>query len=451
MRAPAGRRRGRGHGGGRAAGRLGGPHGARLAVRTARPVTATFALRERTAVVELATAAGIGLLAHPAPMTASTRGVGELVLAALDAVVDRIVLGIGGSATTDGGAGMLQALGARLRRRERRRCPAGWGRAGSAGADRGRRPGSAAGRRRDRRGLRRGQPADRPGRRGGDVRPAEGGDGRSRSPCSTRRSPASPPSWRGTLGLDVTVLRGGGGAGGTAAGAVAVLGARIVSGAGLVCDLVGLDAVLRTPTWRSPGRGRWTGRPCAARPRTRWPLALRPPAFRASRWRAGAAGRSRRGRSRFRRRPRDDRGGAGPRALPDGAGRGAGRAGCAGSGGASLIGRTRADAVVPHGMTRDTRSFLGGSSPLSGAMPHGHPPVMTRHPEPLHLCTAREGDSAPGIGTSLHSKGSTPWSAMPRSRSPPCSPAPPRRRRRLAGQRRAAAPDPGRPRERRRR
>ena len=67
VRAPAGRRRGRGHGRGRAAGRLGGRARRASAVRTARRSTATFALRERTAVVELATAAGIGLLAPPAP------------------------------------------------------------------------------------------------------------------------------------------------------------------------------------------------------------------------------------------------------------------------------------------------------------------------------------------------------------------------------------------------
>ena len=77
-------------------------------------VEATLALDGTTAVVELATAAGLGMLDRPAPTTATTRGVGELVRAALDAGARRIVLGIGGSATTDGGAGMLQALGVRL-------------------------------------------------------------------------------------------------------------------------------------------------------------------------------------------------------------------------------------------------------------------------------------------------------------------------------------------------
>jgi glycerate kinase len=80
------------------------------------PVTASFALRGHTAVVELAEASGLRLLPpHTfAPMTATTHGTGELIAAALDAGARTIVLGVGGSATTDGGAGMLVALGARL-------------------------------------------------------------------------------------------------------------------------------------------------------------------------------------------------------------------------------------------------------------------------------------------------------------------------------------------------
>ena len=57
----------------------------------------------------------IELLERPRPMTAATRGFGEAIVAALDAGVDRLVLGIGSSASTDGGAGMLAALGASLR------------------------------------------------------------------------------------------------------------------------------------------------------------------------------------------------------------------------------------------------------------------------------------------------------------------------------------------------
>ncbi len=92
----------------------------RREVRVAGPlgheVTAAFALRGDTAVVEMAEASGLQRLPAGvfAPLTASTYGSGELLRAALDAGVRTIVFGVGGSATTDGGAGMLSALGARF-------------------------------------------------------------------------------------------------------------------------------------------------------------------------------------------------------------------------------------------------------------------------------------------------------------------------------------------------
>ncbi|MFD5800869.1 glycerate kinase [Streptomyces sp. NPDC127020] len=92
----------------------------RREVRVAGPlgdeVTAAFALREDTAVVEMAEASGLQRLPEGvlAPLTASTYGSGELLRAALEAGARTIVFGVGGSATTDGGAGMLAALGARF-------------------------------------------------------------------------------------------------------------------------------------------------------------------------------------------------------------------------------------------------------------------------------------------------------------------------------------------------
>jgi glycerate kinase len=79
-------------------------------------ITAAFALRGDTAVVEMAEASGLQRLPAGvfAPLTASTYGSGELLRAALDAGARTIVFGVGGSATTDGGAGMLSALGARF-------------------------------------------------------------------------------------------------------------------------------------------------------------------------------------------------------------------------------------------------------------------------------------------------------------------------------------------------
>lgn len=71
-------------------------------------------LPDGTAVVELAETSGIGLMPALAPFVARTTGFGQAIAAALDAGATGLLLAIGGSASTDGGAGMLTALGARL-------------------------------------------------------------------------------------------------------------------------------------------------------------------------------------------------------------------------------------------------------------------------------------------------------------------------------------------------
>jgi glycerate kinase len=83
---------------------------------TGQPVTASFALLDETAVVESAQACGLTRLpdGRPAPLTATSRGAGELILAAIRMRAKRIVLGLGGVACTDGGAGLVTALGGRL-------------------------------------------------------------------------------------------------------------------------------------------------------------------------------------------------------------------------------------------------------------------------------------------------------------------------------------------------
>lgn len=94
-------------------------------------VNARFGLKGggEAAVVEMAAAAGLELV--PAdqrdPLCATTFGVGELLLAAADSGARYIVLGIGGSATNDGGAGLAQALGFRLLDAEGRDLPRGGG------------------------------------------------------------------------------------------------------------------------------------------------------------------------------------------------------------------------------------------------------------------------------------------------------------------------------------
>jgi len=83
-----------------------------------RPVQASYSLVDdgQTAVIEMADASGIRLLKpeERAPMHASSKGTGELIRHALDQQVKQIILGMGGSATVDGGCGMLHALGVRF-------------------------------------------------------------------------------------------------------------------------------------------------------------------------------------------------------------------------------------------------------------------------------------------------------------------------------------------------
>ncbi len=81
-----------------------GPHG--------EPTPGTVLLAERTAYVESAQACGLHLTGKEGAESATTYGVGELVAAAVDAGAARVVVGLGGSGSNDGGAGLLAALGA---------------------------------------------------------------------------------------------------------------------------------------------------------------------------------------------------------------------------------------------------------------------------------------------------------------------------------------------------
>ncbi|MDQ8032345.1 MAG: glycerate kinase [Bordetella sp.] len=81
------------------------------------PITAHWgALTDGAAIIEMAAAAGLDQIpeARRDALAADTHGVGEVLRAALDAGARRLILGLGGSATTDGGSGMLRALGARF-------------------------------------------------------------------------------------------------------------------------------------------------------------------------------------------------------------------------------------------------------------------------------------------------------------------------------------------------
>lgn len=111
-------------------GPMGDPVGAQLLLTSTAGVV--------TAYVEAAQANGLHLVPEPSrdPLVATTAGVGELVAAAIAAGASTVVVGLGGSATNDGGAGMLAALGAGGRDTEGaevslRRGPAAFGRLGS--------------------------------------------------------------------------------------------------------------------------------------------------------------------------------------------------------------------------------------------------------------------------------------------------------------------------------
>jgi glycerate kinase len=77
-----------------------------------RPIDAAFALGDRVAVVETAAASGLGLVdpSERDAVQASTFGTGQLIMAAIEAGADLVYLGVGGSATTDGGAGAIRAI-----------------------------------------------------------------------------------------------------------------------------------------------------------------------------------------------------------------------------------------------------------------------------------------------------------------------------------------------------
>ncbi|MBV6697853.1 glycerate kinase [Kitasatospora aureofaciens] len=89
---------------------------AKVAGPTGLPVDAALAVQGDTAVVELAQSSGLARLpgGRTAPLAAGSYGVGQLIGRAVSLGAKRIVLGLGGSACTDGGAGMVQALGVSL-------------------------------------------------------------------------------------------------------------------------------------------------------------------------------------------------------------------------------------------------------------------------------------------------------------------------------------------------
>lgn len=211
---------------------------------TGQPQPTTYARHGAQAVIELAASCGLQRL--PAgefhPWTASTRGLGEVIAHAVDHGAEQLVVGVGGSAGTDGGAGLLQALGAVVRTR-----PGGPARDGAIGL--------AEIEAVDVRAVRRrlagvhlviACDVDNPllGPRGAA---AAYGPQKGATPVDVVATEAALRHWStaltAELRTDFSAVPGAGAGGGAGFGLLAA-GGRIESGADLVLDLVGFDAAL---------------------------------------------------------------------------------------------------------------------------------------------------------------------------------------------------------------
>ncbi|MFD7445243.1 glycerate kinase [Streptomyces sp. NPDC059909] len=219
---------------------------------TGEPVTAAFALRDTTAVVEMAEASGLQHLPDGvfAPLTATTYGSGELLSAALDAGARTIVFGVGGSATTDGGAGMLAALGARFLDADGKPVGPGGGAlidvasADLCGLD-------ARFKDVD---LVLASDVDNP-LTGPKGAPAVFGPQKGASPEDVAALDAALAHYASVLGPEQAALPGAGAAGGIGYGALVALGARFRPGIEVMLDILGFAPALSRATLVITGEG----------------------------------------------------------------------------------------------------------------------------------------------------------------------------------------------------
>lgn len=222
-----------------------------------RPVEAAWCLAGEAAVVETASAAGLSLSPRTpeAALAASSRGVGELVLAAVRAGARRVVVGLGGSATSDGGAGMARALGVRLLDEEGRDVPPGLaGLAHVSRVDAGALAPELAGV--EVVGLTDvTSPLVGPAGAVAVFGPQKGLDpGRARELDGWMRRYAR--LVEEATGVAVADLPGAGAAGGLGAALVAFLGSRLESGIGYVLDAAHVDALVADADLVITGEGR---------------------------------------------------------------------------------------------------------------------------------------------------------------------------------------------------
>ena len=194
--------------------------------------------------MELAEVAGLaGLHGALAPLTATSRGLGELIAHALDAGCTRVLVGIGGSASTDGGLGLVQALGARVRDASGAEVgPGGAGAATAATLDlTGLHPGLAAAR------IEVACDVDNP-LTGPEGAAAVYGPQKGADPDQVRQLDAALAHWADVVaaatGHDHRADPGAGAAGGVGFATVAILGATLRPGAQLMLDQLGFADAL---------------------------------------------------------------------------------------------------------------------------------------------------------------------------------------------------------------
>jgi glycerate kinase len=212
------------------------------------------------AVIEMAAASGLEGVPPDLrdPRTATSRGTGELIRAALDAGARRFVLGVGGSATNDGGAGMLQALGVRLLDAAGRDIGPG----GAALAQLARIDASGLDARVREAEFRIACDVDNPltGPRGAS---AVFGPQKGATPAMVAQLDAALAHYADVvardLGRDVAQMPGAGAGGGIAAAMVVFLDGQLAPGIEIVTEAVGLDAAVRDADLVVTGEGRIDG------------------------------------------------------------------------------------------------------------------------------------------------------------------------------------------------
>lgn len=226
-------------------------------------IAASFAITAngKTAILEIAAASGLELvpLAKRDPLLATSYGTGELILAALEAGVRHCIIGIGGSATVDGGAGMLQALGATLRDGDGHVIEA----RGGASLARVRRIDlSKIDKRIAACNIEVACDVDNPllGENGAAAvfGPQKGATVEMIVELE-RNLTRFAEALRVATGIDVATIPGGGAAGGLGAAFVACLGATLRPGVALIAELVGLEDALQDADLVVTGEGRIDG------------------------------------------------------------------------------------------------------------------------------------------------------------------------------------------------